>query len=355
MVRGSLYWRHSFIIMPLAACLSHAFRVSSRQGTLHRISRLYSSVSDTLQTSINTMRQKGTPEPEDSAIHLLAHAMGLPYETGFRQLRDILHTVPPTASVSTTTSLAKQLLSPTEQQRYKDLLARRMANEPIQYILGQWDFLEYTFFIQPPLLCPRPETEELVLLVEAYARQHNHPNIDTPLKVLDVGAGTGCIGISLAKRLDHVQVQAIDIEPVAIQVSQSNAKRVLGPDSETKYHVQLASALDYHPTISNVEYFDIIVSNPPYIPQRDMETLEPTVVQYESHDALCGGVDGMDVIRAILRNLVSWGRSGSICWMEVDPSQPPLIHREASEHGVEYISTIQDLSGRDRFVQLRTP
>jgi len=197
-------------------------------------------------------------------------------------------------------------------------------------------------------LCPRPETEELVMRVVE--------SVEKPDRILDIGCGTGCIGIALADLLPSSQVIALDIEPIAIATAEENAEAILGTDWKERYRATLTSAEDYELS-EDADPFDVIVSNPPYIPAADMKTLDANVVQFESEAALCGGHDGLDVIRIIVRKLPSWCRTGAICWMEVDPSHPSLLQtwleNEGNELGVEFESHHKDIFGLDRFVKLR--
>jgi release factor glutamine methyltransferase len=256
-------------------------------------------------------------------------------------------------------------LTATELQDYGSKIQRRLQHEPIQYILGQWDFLDYTLFIERPLLCPRPETEELVGLVLSDMKKLGQGTTLTVggRRVLDIGCGTGCIGIALAAESDDSgwHVTAIDVEPVAVRVAAENAALILGPSWRDRYTVALESAADFKVMDSDSDdhRFHVVVSNPPYIPATDKASLTADVVNYESATALFGGHDGMDVIRTIVRKLPEWCVAGAICWMEVDPTHPALLRQwiessdEGATLGVEYVTDCQDLSGRDRFVKLR--
>jgi release factor glutamine methyltransferase len=313
-------------------------------------------VKEAMEYSLRFLQNASAPEPEMSVTQLLASALELPWSNGFVLLRDAMQ-----CSRNYNKTLASRILTRTEAGRYREYLARRAKHEPLQYILGKWDFLDFTLKIQPPLLCPRPETEELVLLVVKDAAKLFH---NAPLTVLDIGCGTGAIGISLAAMLPpHAHVTAIDIEPIAVQTSNENAKRILVKHDSNRYTAILSSAADFTTICSSSDTaargFDVIVSNPPYIPQRDMATLTDHVVLYESRDALCGGEDGMNVIRDIIRNAHAWGHSGTVIWMEVDPTHPALIqqwfetnHEDDHIGRVQFVSTHTDLYGRDRFVKL---
>jgi release factor glutamine methyltransferase len=181
---------------------------------------------------------------------------------------------------------------------------------------------------------------------------------ESPVHILDCGCGTGVIGIALAEILPDATVEAIDIEPIAIETSIENAQRVLEDQSggigkyPDCYTATLVSANDYKPE----HPFDIVVSNPPYIPRNDMKTLTDDVTKYESDEALCGGNDGMDVIRTIIRKLPEWCKSEAVCWMEVDPSHPKIIQEwlDNQDGGkVRFESSHKDMFGKDRFVKLR--
>lgn len=290
-------------------------------------------VGQTIKYSTQKLHDGNVTESNLSVRHLLGASLDLPWETGFR---DVDHR-----------SKQQQRLTSEQAYDFATKLQRRLTHEPIQYILGQWDFLDYTITIRSPLLCPRPETEELVERIVA------ETTATSPIRILDVGCGTGVIGLSLAARLPDATVVAIDIEPVAVATSLENVRRILGdnPLQANRYVATLVSAANFSPS----HHFDLVVSNPPYIPKADMATLSMDVVKYESENALCGGEDGLDVVRTIIHQLPNWCSSGAICWMEVDPSHPTLIRDWLDENpdlGVQFESTYQDMFGKDRFVKI---
>jgi release factor glutamine methyltransferase len=354
-----------------------------------------------LETTIGALEQHEIPEPEASVFHLLSAALGLSWETGYRELsalwegrhRLLRRSENAFQSQHHHDALSNRTLTSDEAQVFAGLVRRRLHHEPIQYLVGQWDFLDYVFRIRPPLLCPRPETEELVLLVEEDIRNGavvvgtRDTSDDAPataIRILDVGCGTGCIGISLLERLTSssksssdggssiVQVEAIDIEPVAVDASLENARRILDDkqvliktnnssqlaslESPTSYYTPCHLPLcEYEPT----HRFHCVVSNPPYVPWTDRDTLDENVLNYESPEALFGGDDGMDVIRHLIRRLPGWCHDDAVCWLEVDPSHPSLLkswieQQEPSiRSAVELESTHRDSFGLERFVRLR--
>ena len=302
-------------------------------------------VDEALQQSLQYLQSRNIPEAQISTTNIISKILDLDWSSGYRDLQRILDT----SNTKSSNPLALTELTPKQVESLRDMLLRRANHEPLQYILGQWDFLDYTLEIQAPLLCPRPETEELVDMV-AMACQKKYPNdLSSTVNILDIGCGTGAIGIALADMLPNAHITAIDIDPIAIEVSNRNAKKILGSSGAAgRYQAILSSIDDFQP----MQPFHVIVSNPPYIPERDAIALEKTVVEYESHDALFSGEDGLDVIRSIVKRLPDLGAAD--CWMEVDPSHPELIQRLLEKDGdMEYHETRKDMFGLDRFVHIR--
>jgi release factor glutamine methyltransferase len=360
-------------------------------------------------------------EADVSAATLVALALSLPWDTGFGDLQRLLQQGPeqqPSLSLDTShsesISLPQQRLSLEQSQLLHAYMQRRLHFEPLQYICGQWDFWQHTFIVRPPLLCPRPETEQLVQLVWDDIELANWQRTDSMCRILDVGCGTGCIGIALAamslstsssktRRANSIHVTAIDVEPVAVATAAENAARILLDGSDTvgidatitattttipqqpdavfhyecdRYRVAQIAAQDYTLHGNDEPFYHVVVSNPPYIPAADMDGLPRTVRCYESRTALYGGsADGLHVIRAIVQQLPRWCHVNAICWLEVDPSQPPLLKQwllqnypqprdgtlstterttsDGTLKRVEMVSVHQDFCGRDRFVKLR--
>jgi release factor glutamine methyltransferase len=318
-------------------------------------------VSGVLSESIELLGKHNISEPTESAVNLLAASLAMPWETGHRDLRQIAYS---SVGERQRERPSERRLTVTERHDYASKIQRRLQHEPIQYILGQWDFLDYTLQIQRPLLCPRPETEELVgLVLQDMKKTIETATSESTTRVLDIGCGTGCIGIALAAGYENCQVTAIDVEPVAVKVAAVNAASILGPSWRNRYSVVLESAEDYNRVTTDIVHddnrFHVVVSNPPYIPSTDKASLAADVINYESVTALISGHDGLDVIRTIVRKLPEWCVAGAICWMEVDPTHPNMLRQwlassgEGAPLGVEYVEDFQDLYGRDRFVKLR--
>jgi release factor glutamine methyltransferase len=192
-------------------------------------------------------------------------------------------------------------------ERVEPLVARREWREPTAYILGRREFWGLDFDVAPGVLIPRPETEFIVEQVLAIAtRPESHialtspnPSIhpaggraSRPLRIADIGTGSGCIAIAIAASLPTASVVAIDISAQALAVAARNVAR---------HGVARRVSLVHASLLDSVEgLFDVIVSNPPYIPTTDMPALQPEILNYEPHLALEAGADGLDVIRQLV-------------------------------------------------------
>lgn len=180
-------------------------------------------------------------------------------------------------------------LTQEEESLFSRAIDRRAANEPIQYILGKQEFYGLDFQVTPAVLIPRPETEHLV---EAVLQLLPH---DEPLEILDVGTGSGILAVTLAHHLPHARMTAVDISVDAIAIARRNAEAQHAADRIRFVVSDLLSALD-----NRVGRFDAIVSNPPYVADRDRASLAPEVRDYEPATALFAGDTGMDIYRRLI-------------------------------------------------------
>ncbi|MDG1394630.1 MAG: peptide chain release factor N(5)-glutamine methyltransferase [Flavobacteriaceae bacterium] len=167
---------------------------------------------------------------------------------------------------------AETLISPDTFEFFEAAIGRLLEYEPVQYILGTTSFYGLDFSVNSKVLIPRPETEELV----AWILKDANPN--QPLKILDIGSGSGCIAISLAKHLPQASVYALDVSPEALSVAQQNAQQ-----NKVQITGFEANVLEW---TSPDLYFDIIVSNPPYVRELEKEFMAPNVLEHEPHLAL---------------------------------------------------------------------
>ena len=186
-------------------------------------------------------------------------------------------------------------LNEQERQAYREMVRRRATGEPAQYILGEQEFWSIAFQVEPGVLIPRPETELLVEEALAAARDLMTGKTE-PLRIADVGTGTGCVAIALATELPEARFVATDIEPIPLRLARLNAEHAGVAD---RVDVVVADGLT---GVSLTEGpFDIIVSNPPYIPDGEFDDLMVTVRDFEPRVALTAGEEGLDVIAPLIK------------------------------------------------------
>jgi release factor glutamine methyltransferase len=241
--------------------------------------------------------------------------------------------------------------------------ARRIENgEPLPYILGNWEFYGLDFYVSPDVLIPRPETELLidVALTQAATRATPEPG----LRLIDIGTGSGIIPITLATRLPDAEIHATDISPAALAIARKNAEKHEVEGRIKFYEADLFEArkseIDTRYSIlenriSNIEYriFDLITSNPPYIPSETLRELpiygrEPTL-------ALDGGPDGLEVIRRLLGQSKRWLAPGGTLLLEIEYRQGTQAKALARENFPDAdIHLHKDLAGHDRVLAVVT-
>ncbi len=231
------------------------------------------------------------------------------------------------------------------------VLKRRGKGEPIQYILGKAEFMGLEFKVTPDVLIPRQETEILVEKVISLGEKlkvkgGRLKGKGNRLKVLDLGTGSGCIAVSLAKLLQNVEITAADISQKAIIIAEYNAI-VNNVAEKIKFvNTDLFSGLRiYEPA-----QYDIIVINPPYVLSEEIDTLQPEI-KYEPRIALDGGNDGLDVYRKLIREAPVYLKKGGLLIIEIGFSQKDKIKNIFHSSGkFEIIEVIKDYSGIDRVI-----
>jgi release factor glutamine methyltransferase len=195
-------------------------------------------------------------------------------------------------------------LTDEELASYRAMVARRGRREPLQHILGSQEFCGMEFEVTPDVLIPRHDTETLVH--EALTRMPG------AVSVLDIGTGSGCVAISLAKHLPLAAVTAIDISGAALVVASRNAE-------SNAVAIEFLQGSLCEPVAGR--YFDLIVSNPPYIPSRDIELLEPEVRDFDPHAALDGGSDGLGIYRDLIPSALHCLKPGGWLLVEIGVGQ----------------------------------
>jgi release factor glutamine methyltransferase len=204
--------------------------------------------------------------------------------------------------------------------RFLALAARRAAGEPLQYLLGEWEFLGRTFRVDPRALIPRGETEAIVEMARAAAPEAR--------AILDAGTGSGILAVSIALERPDARVVAVDRSEAALALARTNAI-LHGVSSRVSF-----VASDWLSGLAPRPLFDLAVANPPYVPRVDAPHVDRTVSDHEPHLALFGGDDGLDAVRVLLAELPARLRSGAPFLFEIGYGQASEVSGlvEASPH-----------------------
>ncbi len=231
----------------------------------------------------------------------------------------------------------EQLLTAEQQSSYDAAITRRTTAEPVQYITGTQEFYGLTFRVTPAVLIPRPETEHLVeAALELVSR-------DEPLRIADVGTGSGILAITLAHQLAHATVTATDLSPAALAVARENAEALGVADRIRFLETDLLGAVN---RAVDGESFDLIVSNPPYVP--DSDVLEAQVVEFEPHLALFAGRDGLTIYRRLIPQAARLLTSGGHLLLEIGYDQRESVAGLLRAAGLVEIRFVPDLQGIQR-------
>lgn len=222
--------------------------------------------------------------------------------------------------------------------RMQELAARRLRGEPVVRIVGETEFYGLTFKINAATLVPRPETELLVGRVLELVEEKKKP------RILDLGTGTGCIGISILAAIPGANVVAIDASEEAAALAAANAE---AHGVKRRFDVRVGS---WYEPLGLREEFDVIVSNPPYIATAVIETLAREVKDHDPRIALDGGADGLDAYRAILAGARKRLRSTGVFVLEVGYDQGPAVKALCDRAGLEGALIERDFAGLDRMV-----
>lgn len=233
------------------------------------------------------------------------------------------------------------LLTEAQLDRLRQQTRRAGTGEPVQYILGEWDFMGHSFKVDSRALIPRPETECLVELVlgtaDIWMSDGGRPC------VLDVGTGSGCIAISLALARPDAAYVAVDVSHDALSLARENAIR---------HGLEHVIAFSHHDLaeILEPESVSAVVANLPYIPTCDCDRLPGNVRDFEPRVALDGGADGLDIIRGAIEEAAILLKQGGRIFLEIGAEQGNAVSTLMEQQGFCSILVKQDLTGRDRIV-----
>lgn len=227
-----------------------------------------------------------------------------------------------------------------QYEEFLGYISDRINGRPVAYIVGNREFMGLDFFVKEGVLIPRPDTETLVEEIIELCKNKNEE-----INIVDIGTGSGAITVSLAKYIENSRVISLDISDIPLEVGKINAVNN-GVDDKIEFIKS-----DVFSGIKNRgEKFDIIVSNPPYIPKKDIETLHTQVKDYEPYNALEGGEDGLDFYRQITEESIQYLKQNGILAYEVGHDQAEDVSKIMKYHGYDRIYTKKDIQGIDRVV-----
>ena len=224
--------------------------------------------------------------------------------------------------------------------KMEDGVSRILKDEPLAYVLGEWDFYGLKLTVTPDVLIPRDDTCALVQLAMGQALF-----LPESPRILDLCTGSGCIGLAIASRIKDARVTLADISKEALAVAKKNAIA-----NKLSSHTSCVQADALNEPSAFLGKFDMIVSNPPYIDARDMRELEPSVANYEPHLALYGGEDGLDFYRAIIKNYKSALKPGGYIAFEFGEDQGDAICAILEANGYTILERTRDYHDTERAV-----
>jgi release factor glutamine methyltransferase len=274
-------------------------------------------VLDVLQSTAAYFKKRGIENPRLNAEHLLAHALGRTRMELYLEF--------------------ERTLDETELAPLRDLVRRRGEGEPLQHLLGTVEFCGHTFLCDDRALVPRPETEQLVEIVESKIENRES-------RILDVGTGSGVIALSLAAKFPEAKILAVDVSDDALALAGENAAR-LGLSGHVQFRKgALLENLD--------ERFDLIVANLPYIAMRDRPTLSREVL-HDPEIALFAGARGDELVRELIDQAPSRLRPGGMLALEIGLGQSEALLSALAEKNYRDICSKNDYSGVTRFLFAR--
>lgn len=269
-------------------------------------------VAETLRDAETRLAQT-SDSPRLDAELLLAHALGTTRGQLFARRND-----------------------PVEPEPFAAYLARRLAGEPVAYILGTWEFFSIELETQTPVLVPRPETEHLVEAVLEFVGER-------PARVLDVCTGTGCVAIAIAMHALETRVDAVDLNPVAVALAERNATRHGLGDRVRMLEGDLFGALP-----PDAQVYDAVCANPPYVADGEWAGLSETIRNYEDPRALVSGPEGLDCIRRIVAQAPRHLRPGGLLALEMGQGQAEKVSAILETGGFVSLAIRKDLAGIPR-------
>jgi release factor glutamine methyltransferase len=234
------------------------------------------------------------------------------------------------------------------QIRLKALVERRLAGEPLQYVLGRWSFRGLDLLVDPRVLIPRPETEVVAEVAIAAARR---PGAGGGFTAADLGTGSGALALALAAELPDAEVWATDVSSEALVVARANLAAV-GPAAASR--VRFAEGMWYEALPARLRgRLRVIVSNPPYVTEAEFADLPAEVRDHEPTGALVAGPTGRESLELLVAGGLDWLEPGGALVLELAPDQARSLRETAEAAGYEAVAVHRDLAGRDRVLAAR--
>lgn len=274
------------------------------------------SLLEVLQKSIRFLEEKGVKDAKLSAEWILARTLELKRLDLYLQF--------------------ERPLIESELELIRQGIRRRSKREPLQHILGSVDFYGVSLRVDKRALIPRPETEYLIEIL------HTQYLNREPTRILDLGTGSGAIAIAMLNLFPQAQGVAVDMSTEALALAKENADAV-GVSSRLEFVKS-----DWFQNVDGA--FELIVANPPYLTQEEMETADPEVVQYEPKEALFGGEAGLDDLISIIDGCTDHLVDGGMIALETGIKQHQALMERAQSQGLKHLQSIKDLDRRDRFL-----
>jgi release factor glutamine methyltransferase len=276
-------------------------------------------ISDAIKKSTEILRQSGIVEPRREANSLLSFAIN--------KDRAFLIAYP------------EYELTETEEKAFREFVERRSKHEPFQHISGKQEFFGLDFLVTPDVLVPRPETE--LIVGEGIKILQN---LEDPI-FCEVGIGSGCIAASILHEIENITATGLDISENALQIAKKNAERngVLG-----RLNLKLSDVFE---VLEKNDRFDLIVSNPPYVPSTDIQTLQAEVRDFDPHIALTDGKDGLSIIRKIIKESPDFLKQNGSLLMEIGFNQSNKVSEMFSPEIWQAVEFFPDLQGIPRMVK----
>jgi release factor glutamine methyltransferase len=241
-------------------------------------------------------------------------------------------------------------LTDDEQARYDNALAHRSQGVPAQYITGHQEFWGLDFIVSPAVLIPRPETEHLIETIVPLAKKITRP------RIVDVGTGSGCIALALAKELPDAEIHATEISPAALEIAEANAARLQLEFRDANRHPD-ARRLFFHDTdlLAGLEpaTFDFVVSNPPYVGESEADQVQLEVRKFEPRNAVFAGPTGLEVIAKLIPAAHTALKPGG--WLVMEISGTIAEGVEKLLKGWDDVRLTPDLQGIPRVTSARKP